>query len=72
MTLSYDPVDLDFLEDPYPTYAHLRDEDPVHHYAGTDDVPSFWALSRFTDIWDAVRSQKDLSLIHISEPTRPY
>ncbi|MGB4744842.1 MAG: cytochrome P450 [Candidatus Microthrix parvicella] len=61
MTLSHDPVDLDFLEDPYPTYAHLRDEDPVHHYAGTDEVPSFWALSRFTDIWAAVRSQKDFS-----------
>lgn len=59
--LRYDPLDLAFLANPYPTYAWLRDEDPVHHHAGTDEVPSFWALSRFGDIWDAVRSQQDFS-----------
>lgn len=51
----YDPLDPGFLADPYPTYALLRDEDPVHHHRGTARTPSFWALSRFEDIWHAVR-----------------
>ena len=61
MNLRYDPLDPEFLENPYPTCAKLRDDDPVHYHRATDKVPSFWALSRFADIWDAVRSQKDFS-----------
>ncbi len=30
---SWDPFDPNFLTDPYPTYARLRDEDPVHRNA---------------------------------------
>jgi cytochrome P450 len=60
MNLRYDPLDPEFLENPYPTYAQLRDDDPVHYHRATDEVPGFWALSRFTDIWDAVRSTKGL------------
>ena len=30
---SWDPFDPEFLTDPYPTYARLRDEDPVHRNA---------------------------------------
>ncbi len=57
--LAYDPLDVAFLADPYPTYRHLRDDEPVHHHAGTARTPGFWALSRFEDIWSAVR-QPDL------------
>ncbi|MCW2855851.1 MAG: cytochrome [Marmoricola sp.] len=57
--LAYDPLDVDFLADPYPTYGWLRDSDPVHHHLGTSRTPGFWALSRFDDIWTAVR-QPDL------------
>lgn len=57
----YDPLDLAYLADPYPTYAWLRDADPVHCHAATGEIPAFWVLSRFTDIWDAVRSQQDFS-----------
>lgn len=53
--LVYDPLDVDFLADPYPAFAWLRENDPVHHHPRDDRAPSFWALSRFEHIWDAVR-----------------
>ncbi len=49
--VAYDPLDPAFLDDPYPGYRVLRDRDPVHHHA----EPEFWALSRFADVWTAVR-----------------
>jgi cytochrome P450 len=52
---AFDPLDPDFLTDPYPGYAWLRDHDPVHHRARDHRAPGFWALSRFEHIWDAVR-----------------
>src|SRR5690349_21466784 len=58
-TLVYDPLDVDFLADPYPAFAWLRENDPVHHHPKDDRAPAFWALSRFEHIWDAVR-QPDL------------
>ena len=54
-TLVYDPLDPGFLADPYPAFAHLREHDPVHHHPGDHRAPAFWALSRFDDVWDAVR-----------------
>ena len=48
----FDPLDEAVLADPYPAYRQLRDADPVHHHASE---PEFWALSRFADVWDAVR-----------------
>jgi cytochrome P450 len=53
----YDPFADDFQRDPYPAYRQLRDHDPVHHH----DSPPFWALSRFDDIWDAVRDEASFS-----------
>jgi cytochrome P450 family 130 len=47
--VAYDPLDPDFWLDPYPTYARLRDEDPVHH-AGDR---RYWVLSRFADVMAA-------------------
>ncbi|WP_245682014.1 cytochrome P450 [Actinomadura kijaniata] len=47
----YDPFDPAFQADPYPAYRLLRDEDPAHRH----DDPPFWALSRFEDVWNAVR-----------------
>ena len=55
MTLSYDPLDPVGLLDPYPGYAWLRDHEPVHHHPADHRTPAFWALSRFADVWDAVR-----------------
>src|SRR5689334_3023850 len=52
---AYDPLDPAFLADPYPAYADLRDHDPVHRRPADHRAPAFWALSRFEDIWQAVR-----------------
>ncbi|MFE0104909.1 cytochrome P450 [Streptomyces sp. NPDC059009] len=37
--------------DPYPMYAALRDEDPLHHVQDGD----YWVLSRFADVSAALR-----------------
>ena len=47
----YDPLAPEALTNPYAGYRNLRDHDPVHHHHD----PSFFVLSRFIDIWDAVR-----------------
>jgi cytochrome P450 len=49
-TVAYDPFAPESWDDPYPTYAWLRDEAPVHHIAGRD----LWVLSRFEDVQAAV------------------
>ena len=54
--MRYDPFDPEFLRDPYPSYEWLREHSPVHHQPKSAEAPSFWALSRFEDIWDAVRA----------------
>lgn len=54
-TAVFDPLDPAFVADPYPGYAGLRDHDPVHHHAKDHRAPAFWALSRFEDVWQAVR-----------------
>ena len=53
--MSWDPFDPECLADPYPSYEVLRDDDPVHHHPASEHAPAFWALSRFEDVWDAVR-----------------
>lgn len=60
----YDPLDPNFLADPYPAFAWLRENDPVHHHPRDDRSPGFWALSRFEDIWDAVRRPDLYSSAH--------
>ncbi len=51
----FDPLDPAFVADPYAGYAWLRDHEPVHHHPADHRAPSFWALSRFEDVWAAVR-----------------
>ena len=58
---AYDPFDPTFQDDPYPAYAELRENDPVHHHAKTPQAPAYWALTRFADVWDAVRRPEDFS-----------
>lgn len=43
-TYNFNPVDAEFLLDPYPAFAHLRDNDPVHW----SDL-GFWVVTRFED-----------------------
>ncbi len=51
--LVFDPYDYVFQDDPYPVYARLRDEDPLHH----NEQHDFWVLSRHADIHYAVRTE---------------
>lgn len=59
--VGYDPLDPEFLADPYPAFAWLREHDPVHHHPADHRAPGFWALSRFEHVWDAVRRPEDFS-----------
>lgn len=52
--IAFDPYDYAFQADPYPTYARLRAEDPLHHNAEHD----VWVLSRHADVCDAVRTER--------------
>ena len=61
VTTIYDPLDPAHQADPYPAYTWLRDNDPVHRHAAGPNSPEFWALSRFEDVWDAVRAPGDFS-----------
>ncbi|HJR19178.1 MAG TPA: cytochrome P450 [Actinomycetota bacterium] len=49
--LRYSPFDYEIHEDPYPTYARLREEAPVFR----NDEIDFWALSRHEDVANAFR-----------------
>src|SRR3954471_21605230 len=51
--IAFDPFDYGFQDDPYPTYARLRAEDPLHY----SEVRNLWALTRHADIQEAVRSE---------------
>jgi hypothetical protein len=49
---SYDPFDFGLHEDPYPTYAWMREHAPVYR----NDERGFWALSRYADVSAALRN----------------
>src|SRR5687767_1467299 len=48
--MTWDPRDPAFIADPYPTYAHLRERDPIHR---TDE--GTWVLTRYADAYAVVR-----------------
>ena len=48
-SVEYNPFSYEVHEDPYPTYARLRERAPAYY----NEEHDFWALSRFDDIWDA-------------------
>jgi len=47
-----DPYDYAFQNDPYPTYAWLREHEPLHH----NETLDLWALMRHEDIAAAFKS----------------
>jgi cytochrome P450 len=51
--LQFNPMDAEFIADPYPTYHRLRTEDPVHHSA-----LGFWVLTRYEDVVAALRDPR--------------
>jgi cytochrome P450 len=60
----YDPYRPESLADPYPAYRWLRDNDPVHLHHGRGEDGDFYVLSRFADVWDAVRDPQTFSSAH--------
>jgi cytochrome P450 len=53
MALQFNPMDPEFLADPYPMYHRLRTEDPVHH-----SPLGFWVLTRYEDVVGALRDPR--------------
>ena len=56
-TRALDPWDYAFQEDPYPLYARLRSEEPLHHNAEHD----FWVLTRHADVLAALQDHTTYS-----------
>jgi cytochrome P450 len=54
VTVQFDPGAPGFVDDPYPTYAQLRDEDPVHW----SERLGAWMVTRYDDV-DAVFRDPD-------------
>ena len=50
---SFNPMDPEFLADPYPTYRRLRTEDPVHR-----SPLDFWVLTRYEDVVAVLRDAR--------------
>ena len=65
--MGIDLLDGDFyVSDPYPIYARLRDEDPLHR----DEVNDLWGVSRYDDI---VAIEKDkVTFSNVGEGRRGY
>ena len=51
--LRFNPMDPDFVADPYPTYHRLQAEDPVH-----ESPLGFWVLTRYEDVVAALRDPR--------------
>jgi cytochrome P450 len=50
---SFNPMEPEFLADPYPTYHCLRAEDPVHY-----SPLGFWVLTRYEDVASVLRDPR--------------
>ena len=53
MSFHFNPMDPEFIADPYPTYHRLRSEDPVHH-----SPLGFWVLTRYEDVVASLRDPR--------------
>ena len=50
---SFNPIDPEFLADPYPTYHRLRAEYPVHY-----SPLGFWVLTRYEEVAAVLRDAR--------------
>src|SRR5438552_4056163 len=48
--VTFNPMDPEFVADPYPTYRRLRTDDPVHQ-----NPLGFWVLTRYEDVMATLR-----------------
>ncbi len=63
----FDPLDPDYLADPYPYYAKFRSEAPVFYAPKID----FWVVSRYEDIQNIVKDPETFSNTRVQEPLHP-
>jgi cytochrome P450 len=63
----FDPLDPDYLADPYPYYARFRREAPVFYAPKID----FWVVSRYEDIRRIVSDPETFSNARVQEPLHP-
>jgi cytochrome P450 len=63
----FNPGEPGFLEDPYPQYQRLRDEDPIHQ-----SPMGFWFLSRHEDVATILRAGLSVEDRNISGSVREY
>ncbi|MDQ1403338.1 MAG: hypothetical protein QOG03_1654 [Actinomycetota bacterium] len=57
MAVAFDPYDPAVIDDPYPSYAALRADEPVHR----SEVAGAWILSRHADVSAALRDPATFS-----------
>ncbi len=73
LPLSFNPFAYEMHEDPYPTYARLREEEPCYHNEGM----GFWVLSRFDDVlegyrdWESFTSTRGIALEEVGTASAP-
>src|SRR5207253_4136337 len=51
--ITFNPMDAEFIANPYPTYHRLRAEEPVH-----PNPRGFWVLTRYEDVLVALRDPR--------------
>ncbi|MDN5697801.1 MAG: cytochrome P450, partial [Rubrobacter sp.] len=60
----FDPLDEEYLRDPYPHFARFRREQPVFYAPKMD----FWVVSRYEDIQRIVKDSETFSNARVQEP----
>ncbi len=55
--VSFNPYTPEFRNDPYPEYAALREQDPVHR----SKTLQFWVLTRYADCARVLRDEESFS-----------
>lgn len=63
----FDPLDPDYLADPYPYFAKFRKEAPIFYAPKID----FWVVSRYEDIAKIVKDPETFSNVRVQEPLHP-
>lgn len=63
----FDPLDSDYLANPYPYFAKFRSEAPIFYAPKID----FWVVSRYEDIQNIVKDPETFSNVRVQEPLYP-
>jgi len=64
---NFDPLDPDYLADPYPLYARFRREAPIFYAPKID----FWVVSRYEDMQNILKDPETFSNVRVQEPLHP-